>query len=220
MRIKRTLLIMVVAQEVAGCGSPSKPASMAGPTSPPPTITAISPAVGSTGGTTEVTITGTGLDRSATASFGSDTVGPAFYDPRRIGSVLMVYTRAHVAGTVDVVLTNPDGQSARLRNAYTFVPQQTFDFNGEWSGWPNNGQDVPIRFEIRNSEVLSASCLSAPLFPDATLTFSPPLPVTNSEFSFVGDGVTFTGRMVAATEATGTIKLGVCESSAWDATKP
>jgi hypothetical protein len=44
--------------------------------------------------------------------------------------------------------------------------------------------------------------------------------VTNGEFSFArDDGVGFSGRIVSASTATGTIKLGSCESNAWNARK-
>jgi hypothetical protein len=170
------------------------------------------------GGTARIVVTGTGLSNNATASFGGAPVR-GFWDPRHAGTMLIFYTQAHAAGAVDVVVTNPDGQAARLNAAYTFVPQQSFDFNGDWSGFPNNGQDSGIRFAIRNGKVLSVTCESVSRDPDATMIFSPPLTVTNSEFFFAGGGVAFSGRMVAAAEATGRIDMGQCQSEAWDATK-
>lgn len=139
-----------------------------------------------------------------------------FYDPRYLGSRLYFYTPANAAGTVDVVVTNPDRQSARLSAAYTFVSPQAFDFNGDFYGFPNNGQDIPIRFTVRNNALVSVSCDDEPA---VARTFSPPVPLTNGEFSVMGDGVTFSGRMVGTSEASGVIKLGACDSSAWDANK-
>jgi hypothetical protein len=44
--------------------------------------------------------------------------------------------------------------------------------------------------------------------------------VTNGEFSFVrDDGVGFSGRIVAVSDATGTIRPGSCESNAWHGRK-
>src|SRR4029077_19254017 len=139
--------------------------------------------------------------------------------PRHSGTMLIFYTQAHSAGAVDVVVTNPDGQVARSNGAYTFVPQQSFDFNGDWSGFGNNGQDSGIRFSVQNGKVLSVTCESVSRDSDSTKIFSPPLPVNNSEFFFAGAGVTFSGRMVAAGEATGRIDMGQCQSDAYDATK-
>jgi hypothetical protein len=99
------------------------------------------------------------------------------------------------------------------------VLPQSFDFNGRWSGFGNNGQDYPITFTIQNNLLLTASCVGFTGYPGATLTFSPPVPVTNGEFSFVGDGVKFSGRIVEASKSSGTIRLGPCASDAWTADK-
>ena len=133
---------------------------------------------------------------------------------------MILYTPAHAAGTVDVIVSGQNGQSVTLTGAYTYAPPHTFDFNGDWLGFGNNGQDSPIRFAIQNNMLISVSCQSATSAPDATVAFSPPRPVTNSEFSFAGDGgVRFSGRIVSPSSATGTIKLGECESDAWYASK-
>jgi hypothetical protein len=219
MRITRLMRLSILCLWMSGCGSSSMPGSTVAPTTvtptsaAAPTITAISPALGSIGGTTRIAISGTGLSRFATASFGGAAVTGG-WDPRHLGTMMTFYTQAHAAETVDVIVTNPDGQSARLSAAYTFVSAQSFDFNGDFYGFPNNGQDIPIRFTVQSNMLLTVSCDDVPA---VARTFSPPLPLTNGEFSFVRDGVKFSGRMVAASEASGTIKLGPCESNAWDA---
>ena len=128
---------------------------------------------------------------------------------------MYLYSPPNSAGTVDVMVTNTDGHSARLAAAYTYIPPESFDFNGRWSGYGDAGQDIPIGFTIENNVVIEVSCDTY-----ATLTFSPPLPVTKGQFSFSrGDGVAVSGRIVAAAEATGTINLSPCTATIWHAGK-
>ncbi len=214
MRLTGRCLLLMALQGMAACGG-----SSTAPTSvPAPTITSISPGVGSVAGLTRIDITGTGLRLANVTLSGAPTTG--VYDPSYAdGTHLSFFTQSHAAGTVDVVVTNPDGQSARLNAAYTFVLPQSFDFNGRWSGFGNNGQDYEITFTIQNNLLLTASCVGFPGYPGATLTFSPPVPATNGEFSFVGDGVKFSGWMIEASLSTGGIRLGPCASDAWTANK-
>jgi plastocyanin len=84
----------------------------------PPALAGIAPTSGSTSGGSVVTITGTGFVSGATVSFGSSAatavtvVGP--------GSITAT-APARSAGSVDVVVANPDGQSSRLTGAFTYV---------------------------------------------------------------------------------------------------
>jgi hypothetical protein len=124
-------------------------------------------------------------------------------------------TPAHAAGTVDVVVTGLGGQSVTLTNAYTYASPLPFDFNGDWVGFGETDQDGLVSFTVRDNLLINVSC-----GPDVTLTLSPPRSVTNGEFSLArDDGVGFSGRIVSASTATGTIKLGSCESNAWNARK-
>lgn len=92
---------------------------------------------------------------------------------------------------------------------------QSFDFNGSWSGFGTNGQDIPIRFTVQNDAVTSVSCDTF-----ATLTFSPPRPVIDGAFSFSkGDGVAVSGAIVAESAAYGTINLAPCSDTTWTATR-
>ena len=88
------------------------------PTIPPPAIATVAPATGPTGGGTIVTITGTGFTSGATVSFGTDQAtavniaGP---------SSMTATAPARAAGSVDLVVANPDGQSSRLTGAFTYM---------------------------------------------------------------------------------------------------
>jgi hypothetical protein len=175
-----------------------------------PSVTSILPNVGSISGATAVKIAGTNL--GTTVTFGGVPVQGRFFAGN---PTLYLSAPAHAAGTVDIVVSGQGGQLVKLTDAYTYVSPLTFDFNGDWSAYGENDQVRQIDFTIRDNLLLSVSC-----GPDVTLTFSPPRPVTNGEFSFVGaDGVGCSGRIVAVSDATGTIKLGSCESDAWHGRK-
>jgi hypothetical protein len=85
---------------------------------PAPTIASVSPNSGTTSGGTSVTITGTGFASGATVSFG----GAPATSVNVVGSAsITAATPAHAAGTVNVVVTNPDNQSATLTNGFTYT---------------------------------------------------------------------------------------------------
>ena len=85
---------------------------------PAPTVSSISPTSGTTAGGTAVTIAGTGFVSGATVAIGgvaatSVVVGSA--------TSITAVTGARVAGTVDVVVTNPDTTWGTKASAYTYV---------------------------------------------------------------------------------------------------
>ncbi len=87
-------------------------------------ITGVSPTSGSTAGGTAVTISGQGFQAGATVSFGGT---PAAVNSVAASSISAT-TPAETAGVVDVIVTNPDGTSATLPSAFTYVvpAQPTF----------------------------------------------------------------------------------------------
>ncbi len=97
----------------AGPAPPAPP-----PSSSAPALSNISPATGTTAGGTPVTLTGSGFAAGASVSFGgtaasSVTVASA--------TSITATTPARAAGAVDVVVTNPDGQSGRLNGGFTYT---------------------------------------------------------------------------------------------------
>lgn len=210
-----------------GCGGSPASQSPTGPTPPTPTagspsITAIDPRTGSTGGGTAVKITGTGFQSGATVTVGDDSRAASVEN----STTIHVTTPVHAAGTVDVVVTNPGGQAARLTGAYTYASPQSFDFNGTWAGlalahpelqtaFAPHHADMEMRFTIQGNRLASITCG----FPAETLTFSTPLSVSNGEFSFAGDGVAISGRIVSAAGAVGTINTPPCPATRWTATR-
>lgn len=170
-------------------------------------IRAMTPQPGSTAGGSSVTITGTGIQSGARV-----TVGGVVTDATIVASSMYLITPGHSSGIVDVVVTNPDGQSASLPGGYTYASPESFDFNGEWEA---GAHETPIRFTIRNNTLVSLSC-----GPSAPVVFSTAPVVTHGEFSFAGDdGVAVTGRIVSASAATGTINIGACAATTWYAFK-
>jgi hypothetical protein len=217
--VSRAMILAVLSHGLFGCGDSATGAgphvlSPTPPTSPTataaPTMTAISPTAGATGGDTGVQISGTGFLVGSVVTIGEFALFPRF-DPRTPGVTMYVETPAHPAGTVDVVVTNPDGQSARLAGAYTYAPASSFDLNGRWWAFGNAGQDIPIEFVIQNGVLMTVACDSA------TLTFSPGIPVRDGEFAIPArdDGIVFSGRAVGKDAAVGDMHFAPCTSTRW-----
>jgi len=213
-RLVCIVAFLIITQALTGCGgSPSAPSQPSPSTQPgpQPSVVSLSANVGSTGGGTPLRIVGTGLFNGATVSFAGIKVTTRT-DGRYPGTDLFLDTPAHDPGTVDIVVTNPDGQFTRVPDAWTYVSPQTFDFNGTWAG----GEDWQLGFVIRNNALVSASCGEYTI-----LTFSPPVSVTGGAFSAFGDdGRGIQGRIVSADRAVGISNIPPCRfSTTWDAIK-
>jgi phosphatidylserine/phosphatidylglycerophosphate/cardiolipin synthase-like enzyme len=83
-----------------------------------PAISTIAPNTGPTGGGTAVTITGINFATGATVSFGGT---PATGINVASSSSITATTPAHAAGAVNVVVTNPDTQTASLTNGFSYT---------------------------------------------------------------------------------------------------
>ena len=213
--------LLAVAGLSLGCGGGGSPPA---PTQQPPTpsIAAISPTRGSTGGGTTLKITGSGFQPGAKATLDAEP-GATIVEN---STTLWVTTPAHGSGPADVVVSNLNGQVTRLAGGFTYASPQSFDFNGTWEGLalahPEGGanvrplhSDMPLRFTVQNNQLTNFTCDSA------TLTFSPPLSVTSGEFSFAGgDGVAVSGRIVTDGGTRGTINTTACPATRWTATRP
>lgn len=84
---------------------------------PPPAVTSLAPASGTTLGGTSVTVTGAGFQAGASATLGGS---PAVVGALTASSLTLT-TPAHAAGPVALAVTNPDGQAATLPAAFTYV---------------------------------------------------------------------------------------------------
>src|SRR5690606_32483979 len=82
-----------------------------------PTLTSISPTAGALGGSTTLTLTGTGFLTGAAVTVGGSACGSVTVVN---STTITCSTPVHAAGTVDVVIANADGQSATLASSYTY----------------------------------------------------------------------------------------------------
>jgi IPT/TIG domain/Beta-propeller repeat len=83
-----------------------------------PTVSGVNPASGSINGGTSVTITGTKFANGATVSFGGiAATNVVVASDTRITAT----TPAHAAGSVSVVVTNPNGDAGLLAQGFTYI---------------------------------------------------------------------------------------------------
>lgn len=128
--------LLSAAAMTVSCGkSPSAPTPPAAPLTPSaaPTVAAISPDSGFTSFPSEIHVSGTGFALGATVTLD----GVAATVSKVTSTEITARTPPHALGTVDIVVTNPDRQSATLARAYTFeivtlaVSQRTVSPGGE-----------------------------------------------------------------------------------------
>jgi hypothetical protein len=218
MKIPGRVIVLLLSHVSVACGDSPAALMPLAPTPAltfsPPTISAITPSTGSTGGGTSIRINGAGFQPGALVAFGGRAV-PSQLDTRFGSTALFVTAPPYSAGPVDVMVTNPDHQSAGLADAYTYAPPASFDFNGRWSGYGNAGQDIPIEFTINDNTLISVAC------DNDEWTFSPGVPVEDGQFSFTRaeDGVVFSGRIVAVSGAVGSLHFAQCTNTQWSAAK-
>ena len=85
---------------------------------PAPDLTGVNPNSGSITGGTSVTLSGSNFASGATVSFGGSQATNVNVVN---GSSITAVTPAHSAGSVSVTVSNPDGQSDTLSNAFTYT---------------------------------------------------------------------------------------------------
>ena len=213
---------LLIVATTLGCSS-SSPVGPSGPdpSSTPerlgrPAITRVSADPGSTGGGAFFSIAGTGFQTGSGVSFGGVRTSASL-----VQGELKGMTPPHAAGTVDVTVTNPDGQSDTLIGGYTYVEPTSLDFNGEWEGYGTEGETF-LRFTIRNNLLTAISCGPSPdATPTLTIGLSPPPPVSNGRVAFSRSEGLFDGRIATATSASGTLSLNRCFAGPafWSAVK-
>src|SRR5512138_2090502 len=96
-------------------GGPGQAASPA----PAPQITALDVRGAPPAGGTAVVITGKGFEAGLDVTFGGVAATAVSVDPA--GEVVRCVTPAHAAGACDVVVSNPDGQSATI-SGFAYEP--------------------------------------------------------------------------------------------------
>jgi hypothetical protein len=164
---------------------------------PPPAIIELLPNIGSTRGGMLLVVVGSQFQFPVTVTV--DGVATPFeYDDFGVETIYFLMP-PHAAGPVEVVVTNPDGGTAR--STFTYVSPATFDFNGDWQGFAKTSAVV---LSIRDNTVVSVSCGAS------ILTLNPPPVVANGEFSFEGSGVSVAASILEPNSASGTINMGPC----------
>ncbi len=106
-----------------------------------PTVTSVSPTAGALAGATSITITGTGFVSGATVIVGGNactTVSVVSV------SAITCTTAAHLAGAVDVVVTNTDTQAATGSAIYTYAAAPTVTSVSPNGGLPAGGTNITI----------------------------------------------------------------------------
>jgi hypothetical protein len=192
------------------------------PRGPAPIILSITPSIGSTVGGASVAITGTGLLPGIRVAFGATNVAVSFGANRANPGRINVTTPGHPPGSVDVVVTNTDGQNAVAIGAYTFADPESFDANGNWRGASFAGDDdEPFTFTVVDGAVVSLACATSGL-----VTLSPPAPLIHGAFSFGAEGhISVAGRILAPNQAMGVVnvipggRVGPCVGAEWFANK-
>lgn len=109
-------------------------------TSGVPTVTNVSPSVGTTSGGNSVTITGTNFTGATAVTFGGVAVQGFSVDS---ATSITALTAGHAAGTVDVVVTTPSG-SGTGTNAFTYQGAVTVTSVTPNSGPTSGGTNVTI----------------------------------------------------------------------------
>jgi len=178
----------------------------------PPVISELLPNIGSTGGRTPITISGSGFQRGLRL-----TVDGIKHNNLYSGdTIAKLFTEAHAAGTVDVIVTNPDGGQASRK--FTYASPATFDFNGVWQGVAQDFDGevaAPFVLTIRDNIVVSLSCGAS------SLTLDPTPVVANGQFrSVYSNGGLIEGSIVSPNFASGYVNLGSCAPAPyWSAEK-
>ena len=120
--------MLALAGLTTACGyrTPSAPSPVPQPNL---SVLAIAPNTGSTVSPVVVTIRGTGFLAGATVTLDAAATAVTVIDDTTITAV----APAHAAGTVDVVVTNPSGQTSRLPGAFTYIGNQAYTISSSTS---------------------------------------------------------------------------------------
>jgi hypothetical protein len=173
-------------------------------------VTAIAPNVGSTDGT-YFKITGTGFVGPRVTLGGVAVSQVHSPDP----TTIHVTAPSHAPGSLDVVVTNADGQVATAAGGFTYALPESLDVNGNWEGGADSNYETPLRFTIQGNSLISVSCGTS-----AVVIFSSPVPITRGSFALLRSGEpSISGRILSANNAMGSISIPSCVDYPWFATK-
>ncbi len=140
-----------------------------------PSVTAISPSLGSALGGTPVTVTGTGfVNGSTSVSLGGVACGSLVFSS---STQVTCTTGAHAAGTVDAVVT-VGTESGTLKNGFTYLPTITITSITPTAGTTAGGTPVTIvgtNFNFQTTVAIGgSSCTGLAIGSSTALTCSTP----------------------------------------------
>lgn len=115
LRSRVPMLFALWACAASGCGddTPTQP-------SPPPAqfrVQFVTPSSGPAGVATPIRVTGTGFQQGATLTLDNVVTPSTFVSSTQISAI----APPRAAGSIDVVVTNPNGQASRLERGYTYI---------------------------------------------------------------------------------------------------
>ena len=134
----------------------------------PPSISSISsptPAAGPLKGGTLITINGMNFMSGATVNMG----GNACIVTTITSTQIICTNAAHVAGSADVIVTNPDGQMTILNNSYTYQVAPTITSIKPDGGNPIGGTSITIN----GSDFLTEATVSVGASPCSNIEINP-----------------------------------------------
>jgi hypothetical protein len=159
---------------------------------PAPTLISLSSLTGPTAGGASVTLTGTNFVSGAAVSFGGVAATNVTVSS---GSTIVAQTPPHSAGTVNVTVTNPDGQSATLAGAIPLLLNPSFESGAvDWvfggSGTPSVASDSANAIDGSRYLILTSNAGGAARF------FATDASGSNQFFPVAaGDVITFGGSV-------------------------
>ena len=107
----------------------------------PPVVTSIDPTSGTELGGTTVTIAGSSFQSGSTVVFGDSSATDVVVVS---DTIITAVTPAHLVGTVDLKVTNPDTQADTLENTFTFIAPPVVKSIDPTSGTELGGTPVTI----------------------------------------------------------------------------
>jgi uncharacterized repeat protein (TIGR01451 family) len=171
----------------------------------PAITTVLSPNQGSDAGGTPVTITGSGFvsGGSLAVSFGGNAATAVTFVN---STTITCTTPAHAAGTVDVVLTNGDGQPTTATNGFTYLAPTDIAISGSAPSSATNGGTFIYTTVVTNNGPAAAAGVTA------TITLPPNVALssatsTQGTCSGANPITCSIGAMPASGTATQTINL-------------
>ena len=188
--VRATVVAALFALGAAACGgnSPAAPSN-------PLRITSIAPAVGSTTGSTSVTISGAGFGAEATVTVGG--VAATSVAVQSATSLTAIVAGRATAGTADVVVVS-GGRSATLAGGFTFVAP-TSNLPPVVTGFRSIGSrpNQPSAFADLNETITLVAIVTDNETPPGSLTY-----MWSGPGTFTGTGPTVAWTVPASIAAT------------------